>query len=352
MNNHIQVRHRLALKLGAAVSILAMAAIGCSSMPATETDGGEESRVLKVVAVNQNDIPYEAWELFAAAVEEESGGTLAFDLSDYPTLGFAGGEALSMLSEGTADILDIVPGYISGEAPVIEGVQLVGALNGIDQSEEAWRSWVTALDENAVIPDAKVLGSYGWECIYMWSTRPIENLTDLNGMTVRALGSAQAGFLNEFGATAVQLGIEDLYPALQTGAVDAMVGGAKGGIRLSLPEVASYLVDMNFGCTGGLAAINSGVWESLSENQQSALLRAAEKFTNKGWELSHEASETGVSDNIALGVEFTAVKPEWAEAIAEASRTIVLPEWTSRSGEAGVELFNEVVAPLAGFSAD
>ncbi|WP_191906568.1 TRAP transporter substrate-binding protein DctP [Microbacterium lushaniae] len=332
-------------------SLLAIA--GCAGDTGADAEtatDGYSTVTLKAVANSRSSLPFQAWEAFAEDLAERTDGAITVELTDMAELGFNGSEAISLVSDGLADMMEIIPGFVAGEQPLIEGVQLPGVFDGFDTSKSAWEAWSSGLDGLPESTGGHVLGSIGWECIYLWSDRDITDLADIQGMKVRAFGEAQSDIVRSLGAEPVSMPLADTYASMQRGVINGVITGATAGSDLSLGEVSSHLVDVNLGCTGALAVMNEPMWESLTDADRDAITASAEVFSETSWDIAREATEGGTVRAEEAGVVVVPVDSEWSSKLATMSQDVVVKNWAARSGEDAVAVFNENLATFAGFS--
>lgn len=325
-----------------------VALAGCADTSGDNQDAAELN--LKVLATARSQHTFETWQWLTDEINKRGDGSLTATVAELGEVGLNGTTNMSIVAEGLFDIVDIVPGYVAGDAPLIEGVQLPGLFNDFDTSKKAWKDWGDALQADGSVFEGHILGTYGWECIYLYSAKEINSLDDIRGMKVRAFGAAQSDFLRELGGEPVSMGLGDVYSGMQRGVIDGVITGSTAGYGLSLHEVSDYVVDLNLGCTGAFGVISNQVWDSLSDDQQEMFTQLGEDFYNEGWDISQTATEGGIGKLSGEGVEFIPTKPEWADRLEQISRDVIVPGWVGRSGDKGKTLFNQVLAPLAGWS--
>jgi len=126
------------------------------------------------------------------------------------------------------------------------------------------------------------LGSFTVSTVYeqLMSRVPIRTLEDLQGLRIRASGFG-ARFFTELGATGVSMALPDIYPALQTGALDAAEWTSwEDNMRLGFHEVVNYVVDPSLHC--GIMeymslVVNTAAWEALSPHVQNIVQVAREQ---------------------------------------------------------------------------
>ena len=82
---------------------------------------------LEVIVGNHTDVYTVNHVLpFFAQLEEASGGKITARTVPYTELGLAGFELMNLLKLGTNDISWGVPGYVAGDSPIVEGLELPG----------------------------------------------------------------------------------------------------------------------------------------------------------------------------------------------------------------------------------
>jgi TRAP-type mannitol/chloroaromatic compound transport system substrate-binding protein len=118
-----------------------------------------------------------------------------------------------------------------------------------------------------------------------WFKRPIKNLADFKGMKCRQTGIV-AEIFQRMGMTTVNMPGGEIIPAAQRGVIDCAewVGGIED-LRLGLPQVWKYhyTPGMHEPSVVGELIINSGVWKSLSAQQQEAIRSSTTETFLRWW---------------------------------------------------------------------
>jgi hypothetical protein len=71
----------------------------------------------------------------------------------------------------------------------------------------------------------------------------------------------------------------------------------------------------------------------------------------KAFEAIEVWNQEGIDKNVEKGMEHQPFSPEVQEAIKEILRTKVVPDWVRRAGgQPAAQRFNEIIAPLVGFT--
>ncbi len=106
-----------------------------------------------------------------------------------------------------------------------------------------------------------------------WFRRPLSGLADLSGLKIRAVGLSGEIF-RRLGATPVVLGVPDMFPALQSGAIDAVEFLGPSSDRASgFHQIASYYYYPGFTKPNGTAEfiVARRVWEELPAELKAAV---------------------------------------------------------------------------------
>jgi TRAP-type C4-dicarboxylate transport system substrate-binding protein len=225
--------------------------------------------------------------------------------------------------QGVADITWGLPGYTSsqfGKTMIVEMPEAIPL--DMPGYEALWR----AFDDNlkGEFPGTKVLGLWTSEpAIFIMKDRVIRTPADLAGLKVRVAGATAAEVATALGATPVQMPINQVYNALQTGLIDGVITGASTLSDFKLDEVAnSYTVGANLGRLTFFAVMNQAKYDSLPADQQAAIDAASgpglSKNAEDAWRAAADAAleaaaATGDNTIVELGAEEAAA---FADAVA------------------------------------
>jgi TRAP-type transport system periplasmic protein len=170
---------------------------------------------------------------FAETVEERSNGQLEITVHPGGALGFRGPEVLRLVRGGTVPIAEVFMENVVGDAPIFG----LFALPLTTDYEEAQRLYEIArpyfeetLEENNQI----LLYSTPWAPQGLYSQRLIETPADFEGLSVRTAGENLTEFVDRLGARALTIPFGELYSALATGIINAVVTSPTTGVDASL----------------------------------------------------------------------------------------------------------------------
>ena len=160
-------------------------------------------------------------------------------------------------------------------------------------------------------------GADAWPASLIFN-KPINQLSDLKGMKVRAAGLMME-WLQAFGAQAVFVPGEDAYTSLQTGIINGSAwGGAMSMHQMKFDEVAKYYLKPDLQPVNHVSIlVNKKSWDSLTPDLQALLetsmIKVGTDFTNhqnwtgERWALNAMAKK-GVKISELKGAELAKAK--------------------------------------------
>ena len=178
---------------------------------------------------------------FAVEVEKRTGGALK--ASVYPGSSLMKTNAqFSSMRKGALDMSLVPISYSGGEVPETN----IGLMPALVPSYEQGAAWKTAevgkslakvLDDKGVI-----IVSWVWQAGGVASrTRPLLTPDDAKGMKVRGGSREMDMMLKQAGASVITLPSNEIYAAMQTGAMDAAMTSSTSFISFKLEEIAKHL---------------------------------------------------------------------------------------------------------------
>ena len=309
---------------------------------------------LRAVSNSRPQVQFKMWEWMASELPKRTGNKAELELTSLPELGLTGFELVRVMRAGLVDVGDVLPTYVSGDVPLIEGVDLPGffSFEEFDKSRKVHVDWHKVMKANEQKLGGVFLGSYGYAYQVLFSRKPINSLADMKGLKVRVFGAAQTDFVRALGAEPVSLAVAEVYSALERGTVDAAITGTIAGFNLKWFEVTKYMVDLQMGPVMIAFVASKRTWDRLPADVRKGLESLGTELTTKGWDLAKASTQEGIDGNKQKGMTWVPLKAEWRPVIKDAVQKSVLPNWVKRSGPDAKAAFNDVLAPALGFKAE
>jgi TRAP-type C4-dicarboxylate transport system substrate-binding protein len=196
-------------------------------------------------------------------VEKRSGGKMVVRMFPSMQLGGKPPELYRQMVQGIADIVFTLPGYTSGDFPMMSLTELPGtAQDAEDGTRKLWQNMEFFKEE---FKDAKVLMLWNSDTAgLMTRAKPVRTLEDLKGMRIRTPSAAQSAQLTALGATPVDMPVTQIYNAIERGVIDGTMIPLSAMLDFKLLEVVKYLtVDAPLGRSPFLVAMQRKRYESL-----------------------------------------------------------------------------------------
>lgn len=254
-------------------------------------------------------------------LSEATGGALTVRGYHGGELGAGPVEQYVRVLQGVADMGWGLPGYTSSQFHQTSIVELPNAIPlEMPGYEALWRAYDEHLAQEfpGTIPIALWTSEPN---IFIMKDHVIRKPSDLAGLKVRVAGATAADVASALGATPVQMPINQVYNALQTGLIDGVITGSSTLSDFKLDEVAnSYTFGANLGRLSFYTVMNEARYNGLPDDQRAALDAAIGIELSKSAEDAWNATaESGVAAARAKGTStFVDLTEEEIAAFAEA----------------------------------
>ena len=227
--------------------------------------------------------------------------------------------------QGVADMGWGLPGYTSSQFARTMIVELPTA---IDNDAEGWAAIWAAYDDH-------LAGEFpGTVPVALWTSEPnvfimkdkvIRTPGDVAGLKIRVAGATAAQVVEAMGGTPVQMPINQVYNALQTGLIDGVITGASTLNDFKLDEVAdSYTLGANLGRLSFFAVMNQGTFDAMTDAQKEALLALRADVSKSAEDAWNATADAGVAEARTKAENtFVDLTPEEAQAFADVVSGVV-----------------------------
>jgi TRAP-type C4-dicarboxylate transport system substrate-binding protein len=176
-------------------------------------------------------------------------------------------ELYRQMVQGIADVIFTLPGYTSGDFPLMALTELPGTAKSADDgTRKLWKHFDQYLSRE--FKDAKVLMLWNSDTASIMSkSKPVRSIDDIKGMKIRTPSAAQSAQLEHLGATAISMPVTQIYNSLDRGVIDAAMIPMSAALDFKLIEVARYFtINAPLGRSPFLVALQRGRYEALPAN--------------------------------------------------------------------------------------
>jgi len=302
---------------------------------------------------------YEA-PFWTGTLPEASDGEISVTLTTHNQMNLGVGDVFRLLGQGVYDVGMTVADYAVADAPELEGLDVPLLALTAEEARamvDAARPMVEDIFNDRFNSHVLAIAPYPPQVVFC--NAPVTQLSDLEGLKVRASGRMTAQFLEALGAEGINVSFGEVPGALQNGVVDCAVTGAGSGYSAGWWEVSTHLLPIPLGGWDSVVtAMNLDRWNSLDAETQSLIESQIEsEFEDPAWATAQDALAgdiaclTGNGD-CPSGEARDMTLVEVSDADFERARDVlvntVLPDWAERAGDDWAQRWNASVGETVG----
>ncbi|MFT5799206.1 MAG: TRAP-type C4-dicarboxylate transport system substrate-binding protein [Candidatus Azotimanducaceae bacterium] len=302
---------------------------------------------------------YEA-PFWGTTLPEASGGDLTVELTTHNQMSLGLGDIYPLLGQGVYDVAMTVADYAVSDAPELEGLDVPLLALTADEARamvDAARPMVSDIYRDRFNSHVLAIAPYPPQVVFC--NHEITNLSDLEGLKIRASGRMTAKLLEALGAEGVNVSFSEVPGALQKGVVDCAVTGAGSGYSAGWWEVSTHLMPIPLGGWDPVVtAINLDKWNSLDAKTQELIsTQVSSGFEEPAWASAQDALVNDIAcltgnGDCPSGDARSMTLVEVSDADFARARDIltgeVLPEWAERAGAEWATRWNDSVGKAVG----
>ncbi len=260
---------------------------------------------------------------------------------------FKAREQYTPMSRGQLDMTVLPLSYAAGQQPAYNLTLMPGLIRNLEHGNRLSKSEfgdaireVMAEDDIIVLVDGYLAGGFGSNkgCI----TKP----EDMKGVSIRAAGKAFEEMLVGAGASISSMASSEIYPALQTGVLDAANTSSESFVSYRLYEQLKCYTpagDTALWFMYQPMMMNKTTFEGLTEDQQAALMAASAKaeayYLTEGKKGDDIARQTFADAGVEIAEMTEADFEAWRALAQETSYKIFVEETPN-----GQELLDKALA--------
>jgi TRAP-type C4-dicarboxylate transport system substrate-binding protein len=245
--------------------------------------------------ITEGDFRDRLCRMFGAEVEKRTKGALKFDIYPGSSL-MKTNSQFSAMRKGALDLSLVPLSYAGGELPEVN----IGLMPGLVTSYEqgyGWKNAEVGKELNKFLLDKGIIiVSWIWQAGGVASrTKPIIEPEDAKGLKIRGGSREMDMILKAAGAAVVSLPSNEIYAAMQTGAMDAALTSSTSLISFRLEEVSKSLTTgrgKSYWFMLEPLMMSKAVFDKLSKEHQGVIMAVGadmEAFARKSAQLDDSA---------------------------------------------------------------
>jgi len=198
------------------------------------------------------------------------------------------GNPLKAVKDGTVPMTDMFIPFTSGGGKVFGISALPFIASSYDDAYKLYQISKPAYAKIAKKWNQKMLYAVTWPPSGIYTMKALNSSADFKGVKSRTYDKNSANFVKMAGGSAVALPWGEVYSALQTGMVNAVVTSSASGKDGKFWEVLKNFTKIGYAYPLQAVTINLDYWNSLDKAQQEAVLKAAKEIEALQWEASKQ----------------------------------------------------------------
>lgn len=346
-------------KTSVITGLLAVAAVAWAPSPVS-AQAKIAVQAITQVAPNLPQYTLVDQPLLRDGIAKATNGRVQVTLASWPERNVNGPEVLRLVRSGQVDIAAGPLTTVSGDVPMLDGIDLAGMNADIRQARKVADAMMPVANKELEKLGIKLVATYPFSGQMLFCKKPITKLSDIKGLKVRTNGPSTSDLIKALGGQPVSLAFGEVYTALERGTVDCGVTGAGSGNGVKWPEVSTHLYTLALSWSTSGYYVNLGWWNRLEAPVRAEFEKTFAAMQEAQWKLGFDATADGIACNVGRAAEcklHTLVKRPMVEVKPEANIAAVikteltedvLPGWIKRCGDRCASVYNEVIAPITG----
>ena len=277
---------------------------------------------------------------FSELVKEHTGGRLNIEVHPGGALGFKGPDMLQALKDGLVPVGEMLLGYVAGTEPLVDVSTMPFLVHGYGEAHVLGLVSGPYMDAIFKKWNQKRLYWQFWPGAGIYTKKPISSLEDLKGLRIRTFNSVSTQWVKNAGGKPVSMPWGDVYMAMSTGAIDALLTSSVSGADGKFWEVMTHFTNLGF--TFGYSTVNANLdaWNRLSPEDRVAVLSAAVEMEAIQEKRSISADKAAMAKLVSHGMKVSAVSPEFQKQCSELAAPI-WAEWAKKAGPEAATMLDE-----------
>lgn len=275
---------------------------------------------------------------FVEDVSENSGGEIAIEVHPEDAL-VRQPDVMRAVQTQQVELGEYLMSMQSNLSPIFAVDAIPFLAVGYDENRKLAKAARPAIEEKLAESNLKLMFIQSWPRQGVYVDKEVSTLADFDGVTMRAYNPSTARLAELMGATPVTIQQAEVPQAFSTGVVEAMITSPTTGIDTQAWDFVSHFYDVEAFITWNIVVMNQDVFNNLPEDQQQAVMKAAEAAEERAWNNAPEITEEQIATLADNGIT---VKKPTEEMLAELQKIgdMMLNEWLESAGDKGQEMID------------
>jgi TRAP-type C4-dicarboxylate transport system substrate-binding protein len=263
-------------------------------------------------------------DAFAEEVADATGGSLSIKVFPNGSL-FPAKMIMDAVRIGQAQIGEALISLHERQDPIF-GVDVVPFVaTSYDEAHRLWAASRPSIERKFAAQGLKVLFAVPWPPQGLYSTKQINSISDMQGLSWRVYNEATHRIAEMVGAIPVTIQAAELRQALATGLINAFM---------------TYYYDTQAWIPKNVTLVNKAAFDELETPVQQTLLRIGATAEVRGWRASQDKNKWYVEQLAANGLKVLSPSDSLKAGLREIGQHLTA-EWLAKAGAAGQAILDE-----------
>jgi TRAP-type C4-dicarboxylate transport system substrate-binding protein len=276
---------------------------------------------------------------FAQEMTDATGGKLSIRVYPNGSL-FPATMIARAVRVGQAQIGEVLVSLHEREEPIL-GVDVVPFLaTSYDEARRLWAASRPTIERKFAEQGLVVLFAVPWPPQGLYSTKQINSISDMQGLSWRVYNDSTHRIAQIVGAIPVTIQAAELRQALATGLINAFMTSGSTGYDAKAWEFMSYFYDTQAWIPKNVTLMNKSAFDRLEPPVQQALLRITATAEARGWWTSQEKNKWYIEQLAANGLKVLSPSDSLKAGLRKIGERLTA-EWLAKAGAEGQSILDE-----------
>jgi TRAP-type C4-dicarboxylate transport system substrate-binding protein len=234
---------------------------------------------------------------------------------------------------------EVFIGRLGNISPVFKLDNIPFLATNFDSAEKLYKASKATLNEELAKDKLMLLYTSPWPAQDLYSNKPINSLSDLAGLKMRAYSPTTSRLADLMGTTPVNIPFSDVAQAFTTNAIDAMVTSPSTGVNSQSWDYISHFTTINAWIPKNMMFVNKRIFDRLDDDTKKVILTAAANAEKKGWALGRQLAVEHTDMLRENGMKVSPPTAELDAALRKIGDTMV-NEWLEEAGDRGKSIID------------
>jgi TRAP-type transport system periplasmic protein len=277
---------------------------------------------------------------FADAVAEKTNGELTIVVHSGASL-IKHPQIHRAVRSGQVPIGEVFMGLLGNNDPIYQVDNIPFLVSSFDGARKLWQITRPEVEKSLQKQGLKLMFSVPWPPQGFYTKTKIENVSDLEGMKVRAYSATTSRLAELFKAAPATVQTPEIPQAFSTGIIDAMITSPTTGVSSQAWDYTGYYLDSHAWIPKNMVFVNARAFARLPESVQKAVMEAAAEAEARGWKMAEAETEAKTSELTKGGMTVYQPSAKFASDMAAIGLTMA-NEWAEEMGSEGQKILSEI----------